>query len=121
LDAEGHATSSGAVPEQIDGISASISSCEFSTLKKVGLLEIVWTNFQRVGVESLLAQGFAEFSKVQKLGMNWRWEERGGWWMCTASPDSVRGRLAREHPLTQAQPYMSFLRHQGIYCAAFQA
>ena len=25
--------------------------------------------------------------------MNWRWEERGGWWMRTASPHFVRGRL----------------------------
>jgi hypothetical protein len=24
--------------------------------------------------------------------MNWRWEECGGWWMCTASPHFVRGR-----------------------------
>jgi hypothetical protein len=24
--------------------------------------------------------------------MNWRWEESGGWWMCTASPHFVRGR-----------------------------
>src|SRR5712691_13024433 len=49
-------------------------------------------NFQRVAVESPLAQGFAEFSKAEKSGMNWRWEERGGWWMCTASPPFVRGR-----------------------------
>ncbi len=57
-----------------------------------GLLEIVWMNFQLVAVENPLAQGFAEFSRAQKLGMNWRWEERGGWWMCTASPHFVRGR-----------------------------
>src|SRR6266851_3303257 len=49
-------------------------------------------NFRRVAVENPLAQGFAEFSRAQKLGMNWRWEERGGWWMCTASPPFVRGR-----------------------------
>jgi len=24
--------------------------------------------------------------------MNWRWEERAGWWMCIASPHFVRGR-----------------------------
>ncbi len=24
--------------------------------------------------------------------MNWRWEESGGWWMCTDSPHFVRGR-----------------------------
>src|SRR5271166_6379416 len=45
-----------------------------------------------IAVESPLAQGFAEFSKAQKLGMNWRWEECGGWWMGTASPPFVRGR-----------------------------
>jgi hypothetical protein len=39
-----------------------------------------------------VAQGPAEFSRAQKLGMNWRWEECGGWWMCTASLDFVRGR-----------------------------
>src|SRR6266436_6056329 len=49
-------------------------------------------NFQLLAVESPLAQGLAEFSEVRKLGMNWRWEERGGWWMCTASPHFVRGR-----------------------------
>src|SRR5713101_1661383 len=58
----------------------------------MGLLEIVWMNFQLLAVESPLAQGLAEFSEVRKLGMNWRWEERGGWWMCTASPHFVRGR-----------------------------
>ena len=42
----------------------------------LGLLEIVWMNFRRVAVENPLAQGFAEFSKAQKLGMNWRWEAR---------------------------------------------
>lgn len=36
-------------------------------LKKMGLLEIVWMNFQRLGIESSLAQGFAEFSGSQKL------------------------------------------------------
>jgi hypothetical protein len=60
--------------------------------RKMGLLEIVWRNFQLLAVESPLAQGLAEFSEVRKLGMNWRWEERGGWWMCTASPHFVRGR-----------------------------
>ena len=49
-------------------------------------------NFQLQAVESPLEQGLAEFSEVRKLGMNWRWEERGGWWMCTASPHFVRGR-----------------------------
>jgi hypothetical protein len=44
-----------------------------------GLLEIVWRNFQRVAVETPLPQGFGEFSEAQKLGMNWRWEECGGW------------------------------------------
>jgi hypothetical protein len=43
-----------------------------------GLLEIVWMDFQRVAVDCPLAQGFAEFSKPQKRGMNWRWEERDG-------------------------------------------
>ena len=61
-------------------------------IHKPGLLEIVWMNFQRVAVESPLVQGFAEFPKAPKLGMNWRWEERGGWWMRTASPHFVRGR-----------------------------
>ncbi|HEV3109271.1 MAG TPA: protoglobin domain-containing protein, partial [Candidatus Binataceae bacterium] len=44
-------------------------------------LQIVWMNFQRVAVEIPLAQSFAEFSGVGKLGMNWRWQESGGWWM----------------------------------------
>ena len=57
----------------------------------MGLLQIVWMNFRRAAVESSLAQGVAEFSRGQKLGMNWRWEERGGWWICTASPHFVRG------------------------------
>src|SRR5712672_463154 len=61
-------------------------------MRSLGLLEIVWMNFQCVAVESPLVQGFAEFSKAPKLGMNWRWEERGGWWMRTASPHFVRGR-----------------------------
>src|SRR5271155_256324 len=49
-------------------------------------------NFEHMAVESPVAQGFAEFHGVGKVGMNWRWEERGGWWMCTASPHFVRGR-----------------------------
>jgi hypothetical protein len=49
-------------------------------------------NCQYAAVESSLAQGFAEFPQAQKLGMNWRWKECGGWWTCTASPDFVRGR-----------------------------
>lgn len=49
-------------------------------------------NCQHIAVESPLLQGFAEFSVVGKLGMNWRCEERGGWWTCTASPRFVRGR-----------------------------
>ena len=63
-----------------------------ATKKILGLLEIVWMNFKLLAVESPLAQGLAEFSEVRKLGMNWQWEERGGWWMCTASPHFVRGR-----------------------------
>jgi hypothetical protein len=50
-----------------------------SGLLFLGLLEIVWRNFQRVAVETPLPQGFGEFSEAQKLGMNWRWEECGGW------------------------------------------
>ena len=57
-----------------------------------GLLEIVWMNFRDLIAGSRFPQGFAEFPRVGKLGMNWRWEESGGWWMCTASPHFVRGR-----------------------------
>src|SRR5713101_4913934 len=70
-----------------------LDACEaLSVLLKLGLLEIVWMNFQLLAVESPLEQGLAEFSEVRRLGMNWRWEERGGWWMCTASPHFVCGR-----------------------------
>src|ERR1700692_4308120 len=49
-------------------------------------------NFRDLIAGSRFPQGFAEFPRVGKLGMNWRWEESGGWWMCTASPHFVRGR-----------------------------
>src|SRR5271167_1469645 len=56
------------------------------------LLQIVWMNFGRLGAKNLLLQGFAGFYEVRKLGINWRWEDLGGWWNCTASPHFVRGR-----------------------------
>ncbi len=84
-----------------------------------GLLQIMWTIFHGLVAEGRLRQRFAEFSGVGKLGMNRRWEDLGGSWTYTASPDFVCGRLGGEHPLTEGQPHMSFLRHQGIYCAAF--
>ncbi len=62
----------------------------------------MWMNFQREAVESSLAQGLSEFSKAQKLGTNWRWEERGGWWMCTAAPGFGRG----DRPGQERQPSM---------------
>ena len=91
----------------------------------MGLLEIVWKNFQRVAVESPLAQGFAEFSEGQKLGMNWRWEERGGWWMCTASPHFVRGRRyvgclaiprSASYGLTGREKNRLFCKSCGCFC-----
>src|ERR1700730_15824482 len=34
-------------------------------------------NFHDLGAEGRLPQCFAGFSRVGKLGMNWRWESRG--------------------------------------------
>jgi hypothetical protein len=43
----------------------------------MGLLEIVWMNFEPMSVKSPLAQGLAEFSVLEKLGMKWRPEDLG--------------------------------------------
>ena len=64
-------------------------------------------------------QGFAEFSVLEKPGMKWRQEDPGGWQTYTASPNFVRWRLSSERPATEANPRLSFLRHQGIYCVSF--
>ena len=40
--------------------------------------------------------------KAQKPGTNWRWEERGAWWMCTAAPGFGRG----DRPGRERQPLM---------------
>src|SRR5271170_3651139 len=56
------------------------------------VLQIEWMNIRDQIAGSLFPQGFAEFLRVGKLGMNCRWEENGGRWMCTASPYFVRER-----------------------------
>ena len=88
------------------------------TSHKGGLLQIVWMILHVSVAECLLGQSLLEFSSVGKLGVKRRWEDLGGSWRDAASLDFVRGCLAREHPLTEAQPHMSFLRHQGIYCVS---
>jgi len=62
------------------------------TKKEQALLQIVWMNFHYLGAKGGLPQGFAGFSRVGKLGMDWRWEDLGGWWTYTASPHFVHGR-----------------------------